>query len=170
VHAALKSGFEVEMGRFSRLPNILAFLFHHLTIEHRDSSKTEVSWDLELVGGSVDIDWESYSVVESDVSVLLRSAEYSVGDLRHSLNVFLTVTLGWLLSEGLLELVEVLNNVLFEADGLDEDRGLGQWVSLDGDLLWLSSHLFGLTASTNLVVPFLEAAILFHGLSIVLGS
>lgn len=101
---------------------------------------------------------------------MLRSTEYSVGDLRHSLNVFLTVTLGWLLSDSLLEFVEVLSNSLIEADGLDEDCRLGQWVSLDGDLLWFSGHLFGLSASTNLVVPFLEAAILFHRLSIVLVS
>jgi hypothetical protein len=82
---------EVKLGGFTRLPNILSLLLHDLTVEHRHSTETEVSWNLELIGSTIFIDWEGYSVIESDVLVLLSSAEFPVRDLSHSLDVLLTV-------------------------------------------------------------------------------
>jgi hypothetical protein len=70
----------------------------------------------------------------------------------------------------MFELIEVRECSLLVADRLDEDRGLGKRISLDGELLKLLGNLsfLGLSTGTDLVVPFLEAAILFHALSVML--
>jgi hypothetical protein len=69
----------------------------------------------------------------------------------------------------LFEITKVSDGILFEVDSLDVDIRLSQWVSLFSVVFSLSlSDSTWFSTGTDLVVPFLKAAILFHGLSVML--
>jgi hypothetical protein len=76
---------------------------------------------VEFKGSTIDVDWEGDSVVESDILVLLSSAEFSVRNLSHGLDVLLAITSSWFLLHSLFEIVKVGNGVLSEVDSLDVD-------------------------------------------------
>jgi hypothetical protein len=77
---------------------------------------------VEFKGSTIDVDWEGDSVVESDILVLLSSAEFSVRNLSHGLDVLLTVTFSsWFLLHSLFEIVKVGNGVLSKVDSFDVD-------------------------------------------------
>jgi hypothetical protein len=103
------------------------------------------------------------------VFVGLRSTEFSIRDLGHSLDVLLAVSFSCLLGHTLFEIIKVGDGILIEVNGLYEDRGLGKRISLDLELfLFVGALLHGLSTSTYLVIPFLETTVLFHGLSVML--
>lgn len=97
---------------------------------------------MEAVLGTALDHWEHSCEVESNVSVLFTTAKFSVADLKHMINLLLAVTSWRSLLHSLLELVELVDNVLLEWNGLHVHRGLLKWES------WkclssssLSSHL-----------------------------
>jgi hypothetical protein len=68
----------------------------------------------------------------------------------------------------LLEITKVSDGILSEVNSLDVDSRLSQWVSLFSLVFSLSLDGSWFTTSTDLVVPFLEATIFFHSLSVML--
>ena len=103
------------------MPDIFLVLLDHLAVNVDDSSVTKVSWSSERIGGSVLATWESDLIVVSDVT-LCSSTELLVAYFFHRLDKFLAVTSLSLEFGLLLHHVKVLNGVLVELEGLDEDR------------------------------------------------
>jgi hypothetical protein len=97
-------------------------LFHHLLIHDSESTISEVGWQLEIVDQLVVLDVELNNNEESNVLVHLGVAKFLVADLSHGVDE-LTVAISFLgfLGHLLEEDVHVLNWVLFESVGLDND-------------------------------------------------
>jgi hypothetical protein len=120
VHTFIQGNVEVQFGRFTTFPDTLLVLLDHLAINEGDSSMTEVSWRFERVGSAVLSTWEGHSVVVSDVA-FASAAEFLVADLFHGLNLLFTVASLGLEFNLLLDHIKVLDGVLVELEGLDED-------------------------------------------------
>lgn len=86
---------------------------------------------MEAVLGTICGDWEHSSEVESNVSVCSSTAKLSITDLKHVIHLFLTISTSRLLLQGLLELIEFIDNILIEFHSLDINRSFLKWVSWD---------------------------------------
>lgn len=180
MHASVKSHAEIELGRFSRSPDISLVLLHDSSINQCHSSESEISWDSELPRELVSTHWELDSVVETNIAIDTL-AESLVGHLckRNDLAV-LTVALSRLLGlDGLVEGGDVRNHIRLPLEGLNVERAsdklrLLSLSGFDGVLARLGvvghsffvSSLFN-SAGTDLVAPFLVAAVVLGALPFV---
>jgi hypothetical protein len=144
---------------FTMLPDVILGLSHNLTIEHRETSVVQVSWDMETVLSTIDTNWEVDLEVESDRFLgSLSATEFSIAHLVHVVDVLFTVALTRLLVQLSEEVVHVINRFLVKLDSLDEDLGVFQWVSSD---------VMGLL---SLLLRFLSLGLVLVNLASLVGS
>jgi hypothetical protein len=129
VVTSVEGDAEIEFIGFTSLPDVFAVFLHDLAVHHGDSSTAKVSWCLEGIGGTVLADWERDLVIVANIFVDTL-AQGSVAHLEHVLDYSLTVSFSRWFGHLLLEFFDVVNRVLFEGNGLDEDNRIS----------WLSCH------------------------------
>jgi len=82
---------------------------------------------VEAVSGTTLGHWEYSCEVESNVSVLSSSADSSVTNLHHVIDLLLAISSWGSLLHSLFELVELVDDILLEWNCLDVHRGLLKW-------------------------------------------
>jgi hypothetical protein len=120
VHATVKSHAEIELGRFTRSPDVRLVLLHNLSVNHCHTSESKICWDSELPRKLVSTHWEFDSVVETNIFIDTL-AKSLVGQLGKRDNlVVLTVSLGRLLGlDGLVEGGYIRDHISLPIEGLD---------------------------------------------------
>jgi hypothetical protein len=134
-----QADFEIELFRFSTIPDVLFLRNDNLAVHLDDASFIEIGWKLEGIFGVALADWELDTVVVSNV-FLGTLAESLVAHLFHVLNILLAVTLSGFLWNFLFESADHLNEAFFfvPEEGLDEDRRFFKWFSgLDSAFLFI---------------------------------
>lgn len=104
---------------------------------------------MEAVLGTALSNWEHCGDIESNVSVLSSTADSSVAYLKHVVNLLLTISFWRSILHGLFKLVEFIDNILLERNGLDVHSGLLQWELRQG--------LLGNSSGHNLIVIEVDA-------------
>jgi hypothetical protein len=115
------------------LPLLALDRFDLLAVNKDDTSTTEIGWCVELEVGLIFGNWESHSVVVSNVVLLLGVTDLLVGDLGHVSNSLGAETFFWCFVQSVLKLLQVIGSRKTKAGGLGEDGAVVEWVSLSLD-------------------------------------
>jgi hypothetical protein len=125
VVTSVEGDAEVELLRFTTLPDAGLGGSNDLAVHHGDSSTAKVNWDLEFIIQTVIAHWEGDSVIESNI-VLDTLAQGLVANLQHVVDLSLTVSFSRWFGHLLLELSDLDNSRVLELSGLNPDLSFSQ--------------------------------------------